>query len=162
MGRDHRGHQLAVALAAALCLALLVAATVIELGPVGDASPRAGVNDASAQGGEKFSASGSGGEDLLDSAFDLVGLDNEGPSRSWEAESLEEGASQLLGEYAQDSACVLVQSGYLDLQGRVWGCVVTGQGWADICVVKQGDLDETAHVLCWRIDQNSAARGLGE
>lgn len=162
MGRDHRGHQLAVALAAALCLALLIAATVIELGPTGDASSGAGVSDASTQGGEKFSASVSGGEDLLDSAFDLVGLDNEGPSRSWEAASLEEGASRLLDEYAQDNACVLAQSGYLDLQGRVWGCVVTGQGWADICVVKQGGSGETAQVLCWRIDQDSAAQGLGE
>ena len=102
------------------------------------------------------------GEDLLNSAFDLVGLESEGPTRSWEAASLEEGASQLLDEYSQDSACVLAQSGYLDLQGHVWGCVVTGGGWADICIVKQADSDEAAQVYCWRIDQGSVAWGLSE
>ena len=162
MGRDHRGHQLAVALAAALCLSLLTVATIIGQGSFEDSSSGAGASDASAQSGEKFSASDSDGADLLDSAFDLVGLDSETPARSWEAASLEEGASQLLGEYAQDSACVLVQSGYLDLQGRVWGCVVTGEGWADVCIVKQADTGEAAQVYCWRIDQDSVTQGLGE
>ncbi len=104
----------------------------------------------------------SGGEDLLDSAFDLAGIEGQGPARSWEAASLEEGASQLLDQYAQDESCALAQSGYLDLQGRVWGCVVVGESWADICVVKQSDLGETAQVLCWRIDQDSVASGIGE
>ncbi len=151
-------------LAAVLCVALVITATVVELKSVGDdASLGAGANGVSAQeqGGEKFLASGSDGEGLLDSAFDLVGLDGEGPTRSWEAASVEEGASQLLDKYAQDSACVLVQSGYLDLQGRVWGCVVMGESWADICVVKQGDSNKTARVLCWRIDQESVAQELG-
>lgn len=164
MGRDHRGYQLAIALAAALCVALLIAATVVELRPAEDAFPGAGASDTSMQGqrGEKFLESGSDGEDLLDSAFDLVGLDNEGPARSWEAASLEEGASQLLDEYSQDSACVLAQSGYLDLQGHVWACVVTGGGWADICIVKQADSGEAAQVYCWRIDQGSVAWGLSK
>ncbi len=143
-------------------MALLIAATVVELGSDGDASLGTGASDAPAQGGEKFSASASDDEDLLDSAFDLVGLDSEGPARSWEAVSLEEGASQLLDEYAQDGACALAQSGYLDLQGHVWGCVVTGEGWADICIVKQADSGEAAQVCCWRIDQESVAQGLGE
>ena len=145
-------------------MALLIAATVVELGPSGDASPGAGASDTSMQGqrGEKFLESSPDGEDLLNSAFDLVGLESEGPTRSWEAASLEEGASQLLGEYSQDSACALAQSGYLDLQGHVWGCVVTGGGWADICIVKQADSDEAAQVYCWRIDQGSVAWGLSE
>ena len=145
-------------------MALLIAATVVELGPSGDASPGAGASDTSMQGqsGEKFLESSPDGEDLLNSAFDLVGLESEGPTRSWEAASLEEGASQLLGEYSQDSACALAQSGYLDLQGHVWGCVVTGGGWADICIVKQADSDEAAQVYCWRIDQGSVAWGLSK
>ena len=145
-------------------MALLIAATVVELGPSGDASPGAGASDTSMQGqrGEKFLESSPDGEDLLNSAFDLVGLESEGPTRSWEAASLEEGASQLLGEYSQDSACVLAQSGYLDLQGHVWGCVVTGGGWADICIVRQADSGEAAQVYCWRIDQGSVAWGLSK
>ena len=145
-------------------MALLIAATVVELGPSGGASPGAGASDTSMQGqrGEKFLESGSDGEDLLNSAFDLVGLESEGPTRSWEAVSLEEGASQLLGEYSQDSACALAQSGYLDLQGHVWGCVVTGGDWADICIVRQADSDEAAQVYCWRIDQGSVAWGLSK
>ena len=145
-------------------MALLIAATVVELRPAEDAFPGAGASDTSMQGqrGEKFLESSPDGEDLLNSAFDLVGLESEGPTRSWEAASLEEGASQLLGEYSQDSACVLAQSGYLDLQGHVWGCVVTGGGWADICIVKQADSDEAAQVYCWRIDQGSVAWGLSK
>ena len=164
MGRDHRGYQLAIALAAALCVALLIAATVVELGPSEDASPGAGASDTLMQGqrGEKFLESSPDGEDLLNSAFDLVGLESEGPTRSWEAASLEEGASQLLGEYSQDSACALAQSGYLDLQGHVWGCVVTGGGWADICIVRQDASGEAAQVYCWRIDQGSVAWGLSK
>ena len=145
-------------------MALLIAATVVELGPSGDASPGAGASDTSMQGqrGEKFLESSPDGEDLLNSAFDLVGLESEGPTRSWEAASLEEGASQLLDEYSQDSACVLAQSGYLDLQGHVWACVVTGGGWADICIVRQADSGEAAQVYCWRIDQGSVAWGLSK
>ena len=145
-------------------MALLIAATVVELRPAEDAFPGAGASDTSMQGqrGEKFLESSPDGEDLLNSAFDLVGLESEGPTRSWEAASLEEGASQLLGEYSQDSACVLAQSGYLDLQGHVWGCVVTGGGWADICIVRQADSGEAAQVYCWRIDQGSVAWGLSK
>ena len=145
-------------------MALLIAATVVELRPAEDAFPGAGASDTSMQGqrGEKFLESSPDGEDLLNSAFDLVGLESEGPTRSWEAASLEEGASQLLGEYSQDSACVLAQSGYLDLQGHVWACVVTGGGWADICIVRQADSGEAAQVYCWRIDQGSVAWGLSK
>ncbi len=111
---------------------------------------------------ERFSSGEDSGEGLLDSAFGLVGLEGQDAARSWEAASLEEGASQLLEEYAQQDACALAQSGYLDLQGQVWGCVVMGQGWADICVVKEGASGGAARVYCWRIDQDGVARDIGE
>lgn len=170
MVRDHRGHQLAVG-AGFLCAIALAVALVAWLGRGlgagaggGPAASGAASGDggASIQTGEKFSSGEEGGEGLLDSAFDLVGLEGRAAARSWEATSLEEGASQLLDQYAQQDACALARSGYLDLQGRVWGCVVTGRGWADICVVKESASDGTAQVFCWRIDQDSAARAIGE
>ncbi len=157
----HRGHQLVVGVAV-LCAAALIAAALAGLGPVENGSQGAGTDESSAPAGQSFSSSVSVGEDLLDSAFDLAGIDGQGPPRSWEAASLEEGASWLLDQYAQDESCALAQSGYLDLQGRVWGCVVVGESWADICVVKQGDTGEEAQVFCWRIDQDSVAREIGE
>lgn len=105
--------------------------------------------------------------DLVADAFDAAGLDSQNPTSSWSAASLEEGASDLLEAYSQQEGCALAQSGYLDMKGQVWGCVVVGQGWADVCMVKQasssGEEDTaSAQVYCWRIDQASLAATLGE
>lgn len=135
--------------------------------------PGAGVGETSA-GGEadadvagEPSVPGALDPDLVDDAFDAAGLDGQNPTSSWSAASLEEGASDLLEAYSQQEGCALAQSGYLDMKGQVWGCVVVGQGWADVCMVKQtsssGEGDASlAQVYCWRIDQASLAETLGE
>lgn len=45
-------------------------------------------------------------------------------------------ARELLRAYRLQHNCVLAQAGYIDLFGEVWGCVVQGEGWVDIGVVK--------------------------
>lgn len=46
-----------------------------------------------------------------------------------------EEAERVLDEYAARGDCVVVRSGWLDLLGRTWGCVIQGEGWVDVCVV---------------------------
>ena len=46
-------------------------------------------------------------------------------------------ARTVLGRYEADGTCLLASAGYLDLFGRVWGCVVEGPGWVDVCVVEE-------------------------
>lgn len=46
-------------------------------------------------------------------------------------------AQTVLGRYEADGMCLLASAGYLDLFGRVWGCVVEGPGWVDVCVVEE-------------------------
>ncbi len=44
-------------------------------------------------------------------------------------------AGQLLQSYKDRGDCVLAQAGYLDLFGSVWGCVINGGSWVDVCLV---------------------------
>ena len=46
-----------------------------------------------------------------------------------------EEAGRVLDEYAAGGDCVVARSGWLDLLGRTWGCVIQGEGWVDVCVV---------------------------
>lgn len=48
-----------------------------------------------------------------------------------------EEADRLLGDYAGRKDCIVAQSGWLDLLGRTWGCVIQGEGWVDLCVVSE-------------------------
>lgn len=44
-------------------------------------------------------------------------------------------AQLLMQAYKKRNDCVLVTADYLDLFGRVWGCVVQGDRWVDVCIV---------------------------
>lgn len=48
-------------------------------------------------------------------------------------------ACDLVAGYRDEGDCLLRHAGYLDLLGNVWGCVVQGPGWVDVCVVSQGE-----------------------
>lgn len=59
---------------------------------------------------------------------------------SWKSgQALEDQAQALLADYRDEGRCVLAQAGYLDLAGRVWSCVVAGDGWVDLCVVRASE-----------------------
>lgn len=54
--------------------------------------------------------------------------------------ALSQQARCLLRYYQKSKNCVLVDADFLDLFGHVWGCVVQGDGWVDICsVVAEGE-----------------------
>lgn len=62
-------------------------------------------------------------------------------TRSWESERpLTEEAQTILVGYRQRNDCVLVRAGYVDLVGQAWSCVIQGDGWVDICVVRETDV----------------------
>ena len=49
--------------------------------------------------------------------------------------SMAQEAQLLMQAYKKRNDCVLVTADYLDLFGRVWGCVVQGDRWVDVCIV---------------------------
>ena len=71
----------------------------------------------------------------------------------------EEGV-EVLEEYESRGDCVLAQSGYLDLLGRSWGCVIQGEGWVDICVVQEGRDEEGSTLSVIHMDADDVAREL--
>lgn len=71
----------------------------------------------------------------------------------------EEGV-EVLEEYEARGGCVLAQSGYLDLLGRSWGCVIQGEGWVDICVVQEGRDGEGSTLSVIHMDSDDVAREL--
>lgn len=86
---------------------------------------------------------------------------------SWKSEqTLEEQAQRLLAGYRDEGRCVLTQAGYIDLAGRAWSCVVTGDGWVDLCVVRANE-DGGSDVSVQRMEASSwegdvdAASGTG-
>lgn len=59
----------------------------------------------------------------------------------------EEAARGVLSSYRDRGDCLLAWSGELGLLGGAWGCVVHGDGWADVCVVS-GSGDGADVVVC--------------
>ena len=74
---------------------------------------------------------------------------------SWKSEqTLEQQAQRLLAGYRDEGRCVLTQAGYIDLAGSVWSCVVTGDGWVDLCVVRATE-DGGSDVSVQRMEASS-------
>ena len=77
----------------------------------------------------------------LSACFKTCRHDFSAPAKSWESERpLTEEAQTILVGYRQRKDCVLVRAGYVDLVGQAWSCVIQGDGWVDICVVRETDV----------------------
>lgn len=74
-----------------------------------------------------------------------------GFSRRESSLPLEEEVAWVLERRRQEGNCMVARSGYLDLSGRVWGCVLQGDGWSEVIVVLEGDGDG-CDVLSCRMD----------
>lgn len=75
---------------------------------------------------------------------------------------VDQAATALLASYRDAGSCALAQAGYLDLLGQVWGCVVRGDGWVDVCVVSQTGDAGRSEVHVTRLDVHEVARELRE
>lgn len=68
-------------------------------------------------------------------------------------------AARALEELRERGDCVLVRSGYLDLSGRVWGCVVQGAGWSEVRLVSGGA--SGCEVVTLRMEASEVRAALG-
>lgn len=78
-----------------------------------------------------------------------------------------EAGAELLSAYRDRKDCLLVRSGYLDLYGEMWGCVVQGDGWVDVCVLRAEESGAGCAATAVRMDaeawaSSAAAEGYGQ
>ena len=73
----------------------------------------------------------------------------------------EQVATRLLRSYRDAGGCVLARSGYLDLTGSVWGCVIQGDGWTDVCIVSATAEEGMSELRVLRLDADEMAGLLG-
>lgn len=67
---------------------------------------------------------------------------------------------RVLEERKGRGDCVVSKAGYLDLAGRTWGCVLQGDGWAEVLVVSEDEEGTGCEVVSWRMDAEDAERAL--
>ena len=66
---------------------------------------------------------------------------------------VETASRTILEQYENAGESVVVRSGYLDLYGKTWSCVLQGPGWVDLCVVSErGDQERRSTVQRVRLD----------
>lgn len=70
-------------------------------------------------------------------------------------------AAAVLRERGEQGDCLVVRSGYLDLFGGVWGCVLQGGDWAEVCLVSEGVEGGGCSVTRWRMSVDDVAGALG-
>lgn len=64
-------------------------------------------------------------------------------------ETIQDEAQSVLKSYQKRSDCVLVYSGYMDLAGNVWSCLVNGGNWSELVIISdQGEIRRvsTCHI----------------
>lgn len=64
-------------------------------------------------------------------------------------ETIQDEAQSVLEGYQQRADCVLVYSGYIDLAGNVWSCLINGGNWSDLVTISdQGEIRRvsTCHI----------------
>ena len=74
-----------------------------------------------------------------------------------ESGSLEQVATRLLRSYRDTGSCVLARSGFVDLTGSVWSCVVQGDGWTDVCIVCTTEEADVCELRVLRLEADEMA-----
>lgn len=74
-----------------------------------------------------------------------------GAASAEEEERIVDACAEVLERYEETPGCEPLYSGYLDLFGNVWACLVAGEGWVDINLVRQ-DADGAVRASVFRID----------
>ncbi len=86
--------------------------------------------------GQVISADGAAECDPSESAStDAVTNDTSGDTSYLSDEVVADEAASVLRGYESGGSSILAFSGYVDLFGDAWACVVRGPGWVDICLV---------------------------
>ncbi len=100
----------------------------------------------------------------LEGELDLVlGIASASQATRYESErSLVDEARSVLEDREGRGDCVVAKSGYLDLAGRTWGCVLQGDGWAEVLVVSEDEESSGCEVVSWLMDVEDVKRVLGD
>lgn len=158
---------LAATLVAASVLGL--AASRLALLVLGDDATGAAVEDDSSSflesevGTEHADASPVSLEETLPSELsEMEQLVSDDVTTSQEALPVPEAAQDVLMEYQARGNCLLCEAGYLDLQGNVWACVVQGDGWVEVQVVRSIEDGRASELTAIHMDVASWARELNE
>ena len=135
--------------AAGALAALLVLAILLSGGGGADEESGAG---ASAESGES-------GRQVLDEVPEPVGNAlSSAEASGYESErTLVEEGREVLERFRSRGDCVLARAGYLDLTGRAWGCVTQGEGWVEICIVREAPDGDGCSVVSWHMDAEDVA-----
>ena len=141
-----RGALVALALLGAAALSLL--AVSAGTGPPGSGEA---VDDATA------SHMADGVEDTLGE----LGVPYRREERASARGVADEAASVLEDRRARGDSLV-VRSGYLDMFGGAWGCVLQGSGWVEVCLVSEDGDGEGSSVVTWRMLASDLAGLAGE
>ena len=141
-----RGALVALALLGAAALSLLAVSA-------GTGPPDAGeaVDDATA------SHVADGVEDTLGE----LGVPYQREERASARGVADEAASVLEDRRARGDSLV-ARSGYLDMFGGAWGCVLQGSGWVEVCLVSEDGDGEGSSVVTWRMLASDLAGLAGE
>ena len=128
---------------------LVVALGLVVLAPKLGAGPQEPETERAEKNGE------------LGAVGDVLGtVAASGPRESYHSERpLEDEAACVLEESGERGDCIVARSGYLDLLGRVWGCVLQGEGWVEIVLVSEASSGEGSDVAAWRMSAGDL-RGL--
>ena len=153
-----------------LVLALLACAVALALpallGTPQASSPGASSPDAGEEAGEEAATPTALGDGPLarpDAAEGVVEVSSGVSAQVSGYESdlpLEEEARRCLERYRKEGDCVVSRSGYLDLLGGTWGCVMQGDGWAEVLLVSEAPDGAGSEVVVWRMDAADAADAL--
>ena len=111
----------------------------------------AGVGIGERDGGEEAGEGGIGPQGSTDGLRTTV-----------ERGGVEQVATRLLCTYRDTGECVLASAGYLDLLGSVWGCVVEGDGWVEVCLVCEQSQDDACTVSVLHMEPNEIAQVMGD
>ena len=140
-----------------MALALLAAATIALLALAGGGGPSG--PGAAPGAAERDDGSGRWTEDV-EALLEETGVSyRQVDVRS--GQDVRSQAASLLEERRERGDCVLVRSGYLDLFGRAWGCVLQGSGWVELVLVTEDGDGAGCSAVVWRMDGGDVARKAG-
>ena len=88
---------------------------------------------------------GAAADAVLEGKLDVLAAP-EGTRRFEVPSRIDRVASALVGVYRKTHVCLVREAGYLDLLGDVWGCVMEGPGWVDLCLVSASDDEQGSAV----------------
>lgn len=155
MGRHRYRNQLAVSKRPARWPLVVLLACVLLAGAAVTSDPLGG--EKARPVGEKLEGRADDASDDSSIAGQALRAADVTTTRS--PRSVSDEAARVLADLHDQGDCVLVRAGYLDLSGRVWGCVAQGAGWSEVRVVSSSESGSSVIVL--RMDAQDVRAELG-